>query len=282
MKDLIELLANHNVEVLHGTISAILQYTPTSEDKVMFKDTPLIASLRKNVYVPKLTTISLSALIHFATEQEFIAEYFPLVEPLCLKLKEWKGLELELSLLLLLNISQEEEIIARIIGDGDKRGYLIEILYTHLEKEVKLRWIVGGILVNLASIERGRKFMTEDKVYKRFVPFVVSFDSKLRESALKILRNCAFEWEDEPFVSEFLKEDLNLLNLLGKLMTFLLSYKELISDPALIDSLTRHFFTENELSIWEKFFEKIDQPKALSEVEIAIDIVLILSNANMK
>lgn len=94
MKDLTELLANHNVEVLHGTISAILQYTPTSEDKVMFKDTPLIASLRKNVYVPKLTTISLSALIHFATEQEFIAEYFPLVEPLCLKLKEWKGLEL--------------------------------------------------------------------------------------------------------------------------------------------------------------------------------------------
>lgn len=124
--------------------------------------------------------------------------------------------------------------------------------------------------------------MTEDKVYKRFIPFIVSFDSKLRESTLKILRNCAFEWEDESFASEFFKEDLNLLNLLGKLMTFLLSFKELISDPALIESLTSHYFTENEFSIWQKFFENIDKTKALNEVEIAIDIVLILSNANMK
>lgn len=65
-------------------------------------------------------------------------------------------------------------------------------------------------------------------------------------------------------------------------MTFLLSYKKLISDPSLIDSLTNHYFTENELSIWQKFFENIDKTKALNEVEIAIDIVLILSNANMK
>jgi hypothetical protein len=40
-------------------------------------------------------------------------------------MKEWKDLELELSLLLLLNLSKEEEIIARIIGDEEKKGYLV-------------------------------------------------------------------------------------------------------------------------------------------------------------
>lgn len=36
--------------------------------------------------------------------------------------------------------------------------------------------------------------MIEDKVYKRFISLVVSFDFKIREAALRILRNCAFEW----------------------------------------------------------------------------------------
>jgi hypothetical protein len=134
VKDLVELLGDKNPEVQHGTISAILQYTPTAEARRMFKNTPLISLLRKYVFTPKLTTISLSTLINFATEEEFLPEFFQLVEPLVFKMKEWQGLELQLSLLLLLNISKEEEIIMRIIGEGDKRGYLIEVLYAFLEK----------------------------------------------------------------------------------------------------------------------------------------------------
>jgi hypothetical protein len=90
----LELLGNANPEVQHGTISAILQYTPTPEARRMFAPEPLIPLLRKYVFSPKLTTISLSALIHFAGEGEFLPEYLSLVEPLGVKLKEWKGLEL--------------------------------------------------------------------------------------------------------------------------------------------------------------------------------------------
>lgn len=53
----------------HGSIGAILQYTPTPESKLMFKDTNLIQLLRKYVFEPKLTTVCLSTLIHFATEE---------------------------------------------------------------------------------------------------------------------------------------------------------------------------------------------------------------------
>jgi hypothetical protein len=111
--------------VQHGTISAILQYTPTPESRRMFAPAALVPLLRKYVFSPKLTTISLSALIHFAGEGEFLLEYLPLVEPVGLKLKEWQGLALELGLLLLLNVSKQEEVIAKIIGDGDKRGYIV-------------------------------------------------------------------------------------------------------------------------------------------------------------
>lgn len=89
-----ELLNNNNMEVRHGTISAILQYTPTSESKNMFKGTTLMTNLRKYLFIPQLSTICLSTLIHFASEADWLPEYFKLIEPLILKMKEWKGLEL--------------------------------------------------------------------------------------------------------------------------------------------------------------------------------------------
>jgi len=62
-----ELMGHTSLEVLHGTISAILQYTPQPKDKLMFVNTNLIALLRKHLFTPALTTICLSTLIHFAT-----------------------------------------------------------------------------------------------------------------------------------------------------------------------------------------------------------------------
>lgn len=94
VKDLVELLPNNNLEVRHGTLSAILQYTPTSEAKLMFKDTDLLTYLRKYLTVPKLSKICLSTLIHFASEADFLPEYFKLIEPLVLQMKDWKDLEL--------------------------------------------------------------------------------------------------------------------------------------------------------------------------------------------
>lgn len=199
VKDLVELLGNNSIEVRHGTISAILQYTPTPEARNMFKDTSLMTLLRKYLFLPQLSRICLSTLIHFASDPDWLPEYFKLIEPLVLKMKEWKGLELELSLLLLLNISKDEEVIARLIGEEDKRGYLMEVLYALLENEEKLRWIVVGIFVNLSAIERGRRFLVEDSICIRFIQYLSSFNEKLREASLKIMRNCAFEWECEPF-----------------------------------------------------------------------------------
>ena len=60
----------------------------------MFKDTSLMSYLRKYLFEDKLSKICLSTLIHFAAEPEFVPEYFKLSEPLIMKMKEWKGLEL--------------------------------------------------------------------------------------------------------------------------------------------------------------------------------------------
>ena len=67
VKELEELLSNNMLQVRHGTVSAILQYTPSSENKLMFKNSQLMFYLRKYLFEPQLTKICLSALIHFAT-----------------------------------------------------------------------------------------------------------------------------------------------------------------------------------------------------------------------
>jgi hypothetical protein len=73
-----------------------------------------------------------------------------------------------------------------------------------------------------------------------------------------------------------------LLTLLGKLMTFLLTHKGLLTDPFLIESLEKRYFSTEELHSWDHSFKSSDNARALGEVELAIDIVLILSNADMK
>lgn len=50
VKDLVELLGNPSLEVRHGTISAILQYTPTTYDRLLFRETNLIPLLRKYLF----------------------------------------------------------------------------------------------------------------------------------------------------------------------------------------------------------------------------------------
>ena len=49
----------------------------------------------------------------------------------------------------------------RLLGDEDKKGYLMEVLYALMEQKEKVRWIVVGIFVNVSAIERGRKFLVE-------------------------------------------------------------------------------------------------------------------------
>jgi hypothetical protein len=68
----------------------------------------------------------------------------------------------------------------------------VEVLYALLERELKLRWILVGVFVNISAVERGRRFLVEEGVYVRFIRYLVEFDEKLREASLKIMRNCAF------------------------------------------------------------------------------------------
>ena len=82
-----------------------------------------------------------------------------------------------------------------MLGEGDKRGYLMEVLYAIHEQKREIRWIVDGIFVNVSSFERGRRFLVEEGMGIRFVQFINSMDEKEREASLKLVRNCAFEWE---------------------------------------------------------------------------------------
>ncbi len=120
------------------------------------------------------------------------------VEPIIFNLKEWKDdLREELALLLMLNISKFDLVIEALVGDTEKRGFLLEVLYGFLEIKENRRWVITNIFVNVTSIEVGRKFVAEEKIYVRFLNFINSDKEAVRFGVLKLLRNVSFEWEVE-------------------------------------------------------------------------------------
>ncbi len=70
------------------------------------------------------------------------------------------------------------------------------MLYGFIELKEVRRWVVTNIFVNVTSIEVGRKFITEENIYLRFVNYINTEKENTRVGILKLLRNCAFEWEN--------------------------------------------------------------------------------------
>lgn len=69
--ELLELLQSPNIQVKHGTFSAILQYTQSESNKKLLIGSSLFRLLLKNLFVPQLTTICLSTMISFSSSKMF-------------------------------------------------------------------------------------------------------------------------------------------------------------------------------------------------------------------
>ena len=81
-----------------------------------------------------MTKLCLSTLIHFSSCAELEKQFVRFVEPLVFNLKEWKDdLREELALLVLLNITKFDSVNDCLIGEGEKRGFLLEVLYGFME-----------------------------------------------------------------------------------------------------------------------------------------------------
>ncbi len=70
------------------------------------------------------------------------------------------------------------------------------MLYGFIELKEARRWVVTNIFVNVTSIEVGRKFITEENIYLRFMNYINTEKENTRVGIIKLLRNCAFEWEN--------------------------------------------------------------------------------------
>ena len=67
-------------------------------------------------------------------------------------LKQAKDLVEELTLLLLLNITQFDTVINKLVGVDEKRGFFMEILFGLLELRPNRRWLLVNIFVNVSSV----------------------------------------------------------------------------------------------------------------------------------
>lgn len=107
-------------------------------------------------------TICLTNLINLSSDigQEDLNEAIELqftktAEPILLQLKSWKGLEKELSILYLTNISKLGSVSNNVIvGEGDKNGYFVELLLGILEAgPFDKLYHIANILANVTSFK---------------------------------------------------------------------------------------------------------------------------------
>lgn len=71
---------------------------------------------------------------------------------------------------------------------------MLEVLYGFMEIKENRRWVITNIFVNVSSVDYGRRFISEEKIYLRFLNFMNHEKEAVRLGVLKILRNVSFEW----------------------------------------------------------------------------------------
>ena len=77
-----------------------------------------------------------------------------------------------------------------------------------------------------------------------------------------------------------LKKDHFLIVRIIRLVAFLIVRQNLLHDLTHANLLLRRLLGEGEVQRWNKSMVSTDKSKALGEIELGIDIILILSNAN--
>lgn len=160
-------------------------------------------------------TICLTNLINLSSDigQEEISEelevqFTKTSEPILLQLQQWTGLERELAILYLTNISKLGSVsIDIIVGEGDKNAYFVQLLLGLLEVgPYDKLYHIANILANVSSFKEGREHFVGNKGFlvARIEKLIFTDIRDMRIAVLKILRNCLFEFEDEEFATGIL------------------------------------------------------------------------------
>ena len=94
----------------------------------------------------------------------------------------------------------------------------------------KLRWVIANIFVNISSTEMGRKYISSEGIYLRFLQFINCKSEALRLAVLRILRNAVFEWENEEFTTELLQEKHKFIDSIAYHILIMIFKSELLNE----------------------------------------------------
>lgn len=222
-RDLIGLIPDKKLEVRKGALSIILQFTNNSPlNSRRFLELAVLPQLIKHAFTPEISVLCLTNLINFSSlivegdefSEEITQQFVKTAQPILLQLKEWKGLEKELALLYLTNLSKLEKVsVGVIVGEGESKGYFMGLLASELDKSVH----VCNILANISSFKEGREFLTSDDAAFtcRLQKMLFSSSRDARVATIRVLRNCLFEFENEKFVDGLLEADRHFIDNFG-------------------------------------------------------------------
>lgn len=144
---------------------------------------------------------------------------------------------IQLSLLLLSNLSQNDEVKRQILElhrEPEFHGLNFSFMLSWFNHPVisPTFHFFGNILANVTAVKETREFVMDPKIklLEGVVNNIFSVEPNRRQGCIRALRNCVFEYENPKSLEYLIDPKVNLLNCLLKCMLFNIS-RGLCMDP---------------------------------------------------
>lgn len=230
-----------------------------------------------------METISLSNLISFSQDNWACTQFFSLngfdrlfsllsnIKPTP-TLTDTQKLIIELSLLLLSNLTQSREGVLKFLHMEEKDHLGVHFIFLFdLFLNPKLREVykfVGNVFSNVTAVKEARDLLIKPE-YKAISSLMLVVDTPIRDArmgALHTLRNLVFEYENLSALEQIIEERTQFIDTLVHLMVT-------IARSADIEQQAK-----NELQEFDGDQNTWKDVKFLEEITTVLDIILVLTN----
>lgn len=182
---------------------------------------------------------------------------------------------IELSLLLMSNLTQNKEGVIQLLHLGEKNHEGVHFIYL-FEKWINPKTSIlfkfaGNVFSNVTAIKEGRESLIspEYQLISNLIGVVNSPIREIRIGALHTLRNLTFEFESECFQNQVINEKSEfidpLMNLIARMMVF-----------GTVDEKVKSEIKSLQLNI--NHMEALKDVKFDEEIIMPLELILVLTN----
>ena len=232
-----------------------------------------------------LETICLSNLISFSQDEWVCEQIYELngFDRLINLLKSLNpegttnNLIIELSLLLISNLTQTKEGVFKLLHYGEKEHLAVHFIYIFEKfmspKTSESYKFAGNVFANITAIKEARELLIspEYQLLPNLINLANSHIKEIRLGCVKTIRNLTFEYENQYFLDQIFNEKNDFVDTMVILLAKIIIYGD--TDEKTKNEIKSSGFIHNEGVAWKEV-------KFMEEVINVLDIILVLTNIN--